>query len=85
MGSLRTFSASQPCRTRHNGVVSRPAQSRHWPSIIMPQRGPSLQPFVQSAAFCGLKRRCAGHSVHSLQELHAIFLAEARNSDTKGP
>ena len=32
MGSLRTFSASQPCRTRHNGVVSRPAQSRHWPA-----------------------------------------------------
>ena len=25
MGSLRNLSASQPCRTRHNGVVSHPA------------------------------------------------------------
>jgi hypothetical protein len=27
--------------------------------LKMLQRGPSLRPFVQSAAFCRLKRRCA--------------------------
>jgi hypothetical protein len=29
--------------------------------------GPPLQPFVQSAAFCLLKRQCAGPSVFSLR------------------
>jgi hypothetical protein len=33
----------------------------------MLQRGPPLQPFVQSAAFCLLKRQCAGPSVFSLR------------------
>jgi hypothetical protein len=35
--------------------------------LKMLQRGPSLRPFVQSAVFCQLKRRCAGLLRHSLQ------------------
>jgi hypothetical protein len=35
--------------------------------LKMLQCGPSLRPFVQSAAFCWLKRRSAGQSVLSLR------------------
>jgi hypothetical protein len=35
--------------------------------LKMLQRGPPLQPFVQSAAFCLLKRQCAGPSVFLLR------------------
>jgi hypothetical protein len=35
--------------------------------LKMLQRGPPLKPFVQSAAFCLLKRQCAGPSVFLLR------------------
>ena len=49
------------------------AEGRNRPTAVrdhhlnMPRCGPSLRPFVHSAAFWRLKRRCAGQCVSSLQ------------------
>ena len=64
----RKSSFRPSCRNVHGAasVAIRPwcrmsltALTGPWPPYQMLRRSPSLRPFVQSAAFCRLKRRCA--------------------------